>query len=82
MEIFDKLPQFVDIVNKAGVIGLLLIVCGVLVWEVRRLRVELARTYVNRDKWRAGFLICKSALDFNKINIDLSHMEELVREEK
>jgi hypothetical protein len=82
VEILDQLPKLVELINKAGIIGLLVIVCGVLVWEVRRLRRELGETYVKRDKWRAGFLICKSALDFNKITVDLSHMEDLVKDEK
>jgi hypothetical protein len=77
MEILDQLPKLVDLINKAGVIGLLLIVCAVLTWEVRRLRKELTQMYGLRDRYRAGYLICKSALDYNKIYVDLSQMQEL-----
>lgn len=76
MEIVDQLPRFVELINKAGVIGLLLIVLAVLVWEVKRLRRELSKVYLSREKWKNGFLVCKAALDFNKIPVDLSQMKD------
>lgn len=81
MDLFDQLPKFADLIAKSGVIGLLLIICAVLVNEVRRLRNELTRTYALRDKWRTGFTICKSALDFNKISVDLSQMQDVLKED-
>lgn len=81
MELIDQLPKLADLLTKAGVVGVLLLVCGVLVYEVRRLRAELTRTYALRDKWRTGFTICKAALDFNKIGVDLHSMDDVLKED-
>lgn len=79
--IFSSLPQLAGLIEKGGIVGVLLIALAALVWEIRRLRKDLTRTYALRDKWRAGFLICKAALDFNKIAVDLSHMEDVLKED-
>jgi hypothetical protein len=75
------LPQLVEVVQKGGVVGVMLIVTAVLAWEVWRLRKENTRIYGQRDKWRTGFTICKAALDFNRIPVDLSAMQDVLKED-
>ncbi len=79
--ILGSLPQLVEIVQKGGVVGVLLLALGVLGYEVIRLRKELTKTYALRDKWRTGFVICKAALDFNSIKVDLASMQDVLKEE-
>lgn len=81
MDILDQLPKLAEIITKGGVTGVLLIVCGVLAAEVIRLRKVMGKVYMSRDKWRTGFTICKAALDFNKILVDLSAMQDVEKED-
>lgn len=79
--IIGILPQLIDIVNKGGVVGVMLLVTAVLAWEVVRLRKDLTKTYARRDQWRTGFTICKAALDFHEIKVDLSPMQDVLKED-
>ena len=76
----SALPQFAGLIEKGGVVGLLLIIVAVLVREVLRLRAELTKQYGLRDKYRLGFFACKQALDQAGIKIDLSGMDALLKE--
>lgn len=87
-EILSALPQLVEIVTKAGVIGLLIIVTLVLGWELRRQRaetdkrrVELSRAYRQRDRWRLAYTICKAACDQHDIEVDLRDVDDLIKED-
>lgn len=75
--LISALPGLVDLVQNAGVVGVLLLVCGVLVYEVKRLRAELVLAYRGRDKWRLAYTVCKSACDEAHIKIDLSDLADL-----
>lgn len=87
MDIFAALPQLVALIEKGGVTGLLLLGCGVLVWEIRRGRRvlhakndELAKAYGQRDKARLGLVKCKAACDAAGVKVDLSDIAVLLGE--
>lgn len=84
-ELVTALPALSGLIEKGGIIGVLLIACGVLVWEIRRgrrreheFRNEMAKVYGQRDKWRIAFVKCKAALDAAGVKVDLSDLQELI----
>lgn len=83
--ILGSLPQLVEIVTKGGVVGVLLIVCGVLVYEIKRSRTiihdkqnELAAVYGQRDRALLAVVKCKTLLEANKIAIDISDVQAMI----
>lgn len=79
--ILGALPQLVDVVQKGGVAGILILISAVLGYEVLRLRKDLSKTYHQRDKWRLAFVKCKAALEANKVALpDLSDLADLDKE--
>lgn len=89
--LLGQLPQLVALIEKAGVVGLLVIFCAVLIWEIRKgrqrlhdLREEMTKIYGQRDKWRLAYVKCKAACDGANppIRVDLSDLGELVGEAK
>lgn len=79
-EILGALPQLSGLIEKGGVVGLLIIALGVLVYEIRRLRRELTLQYQLRDKYRLGFVLCKQACDSAGLKVDLSALSDLLKE--
>lgn len=79
-DVVGALPQLASLIEKGGVVGLLIIITGVLGHEVWRLRKELAKQYGIRDKYRLGFALCKQALDNANIKIDLTVMGDILKE--
>jgi hypothetical protein len=87
VDIFGALPQLVGLIEKGGVIGLLVIFCGVLIWEIRRgretvnkMREELAKVYGQRDRCRLAFVKCKAACDAAQVKVDLSDISDMLGE--
>jgi hypothetical protein len=86
-EIIAALPALSGVIEKGGIIGLLLIVAGVLCWEIVRGRkalaekaTELAKVYAQRDKWRLAFVKCKAACDSAGVKVDLTDLAGLLEE--
>lgn len=75
--LIEQLPKYADLLQKAGVIGILLVVCGFLLLEVIRLRKQAVRTFAERDAYRLGYVIYKSACDREKITVDTSALQAL-----
>jgi len=75
-----SLPQLAGVIEKGGVIGLLIIITAVLGHEVWRLRKDLSKQYALRDKYRLGFTLCKAELDRQNIKIDLSEMNAVLKD--
>lgn len=75
--LIEQLPKYADLLQKAGVIGILLVICGVLLREVIRLRTLLVRTFAERDAYRIAYVIYKSACDREKISVDTSALQAL-----
>lgn len=80
-ELVTQLPALAALIEKLGVIGLLLIVVGWLVYERLRLVKKLAETYQNRDRWRLAYTIVKTAADAKGVTYDLRDVEDLVKED-
>jgi len=80
-DIVGALPQLAGLIEKGGVVGLLLLICGVLAYEVRRLRSQSIKTFAQRDKWRLAYVKCKAALDTAGIKVDLSDLADLTEGE-
>lgn len=77
-ELITALPALSGLIEKAGIVGVLIIFGGMLSWEVLRLRRELAKTYQQRDKWRLAFVTVKAAADNAGARYDLSHLTDMV----
>lgn len=69
------------LIEKGGIVGVLLIFISALVWEVLRLRKTLTATYRERDKARMALIKCRAALDFANIKVDLSDVADLIGNE-
>ena len=80
-EILNSIPALAGLVEKAGVVGPLLIVVGMLIYERLRLLKELTKTYAQRDKWRLAYVKCKDSLDHHGIKIDLADLASLIEGE-
>lgn len=76
-DLLNALPQLAGLIEKGGVIGLLLLVAGVLGSEVWRLRKELVKAYSSRDKYRLGFAVCKAECERAGLKPDLSLLSDL-----
>lgn len=76
-QIVAALPQLAELVNKGGVVGLLLLVCGVLVYEVNRLRKQSALTFAERDAYRLHYALYKAACDRENIRVDTSALQAI-----
>lgn len=80
MDILSAIPQLASLVEKGGVVGLLLLIGGVLVWEVRRLRRELSTVYQQRSRLALFVVKLKTICEMNKIQVDLSDVQNLLPE--
>lgn len=85
MDLINALPQLVALIEKGGVIGLLMLACAVLVWEIRRGRRlahekadELQKIYAQRDRARLALVKCKALCDAAGVKFDLSDMANLL----
>lgn len=76
-ELIALLPKYADLLQKAGVLGVLLIICGVLGWEVLRLRKQAVKIFAERDAYRLAYVIYKSACDTNKISVDTTALNAI-----
>ena len=76
-ELVNALPQLAGLIEKGGVVGLLVVIAGVLGNEVWRLRKELTKQYGLRDKYRLGFAICKAECERAGLKPDLSSLNDV-----
>lgn len=77
-DFITALPAVSALIEKAGIIGVLVILGGLLAWEVLRLRRELAKCYRERDKARYAVVKCRAALDAAGIKVDLTDIADLL----
>lgn len=80
-DIVTPLVGYAGLIEKGGIIGVMLIFIAVLVYEVIRLRKILTSTYRERDKARLALIKCRAALDFANIKVDLSDVADLIGDE-
>lgn len=84
-QLLSALPQLAGLIEKGGVVGVMLIACGALVWEIKRgrrqlhdMRNELANVYGQRDRALLMVVKCKTICEANKITVDLSDVKDLI----
>lgn len=77
-ELLSALPQLAALVEKLGVIGVLLIAVGWLISERLRLMKENASIYRQRDRWRLACTKYKDACDHAGIKVDTSDLADLI----
>ena len=80
----SAIPQLAGIIEKGGIVGLLVIICAFLLWQLVRYQKELVKAYRERDRWRIAFVKAKATCDnvVPPIKIDLSDLNEIVGYEK
>jgi hypothetical protein len=85
MDVLSALPQLVALIEKAGVVGLLAIFCGVLVMEIRRLRKHMHAirndaqiAYNERNTALLMVMKLKTLCEANGIAVDLSDVRQML----
>lgn len=78
----SALPALAGLIEKLGVIGLLLIAVVWLVYERMRLMKELQKVYRERDRWRLATVKYKAACDAQTppLRVDLTDLQDLIGE--
>lgn len=81
-EAISALPQLAGLVERLGIIGLLLLAVVWLVYERKRLMKDKAGVERQRDRWRLAYVKCKAACDAANppIRVDLTDLQDLVGE--
>lgn len=77
-QLLSALPSLVGVIEKAGTLGVLILIVGVLGMEVARLRKENTRTYGQRDKALLMVVKLKTVLESHDIKVDLSDIRDLI----
>jgi hypothetical protein len=76
-ELLNALPVLSGVVDKAGVVGILLGGCIFLGWQLDKRRKELIKTYRERDKARMIQNRYKTVLDQRGIDVNVSDIIEM-----
>lgn len=79
--LLSSVPQLIDIVQKGGIVGVLL---AIVVWQYldrARLQKEARKTYKQRDHARLCFTIVKAAADTARVPYDLRPADDLLKED-
>lgn len=75
-ELLSALPQLAALIEKLGVIGVLLIAVIWLIYERLRLVKDLTKTYAQRDRWRLACVKYRAACDQARIVVDTSDLSD------
>ncbi len=76
-ELITGITGLAGLIEKGGIIGVLLIGIAVLVYERQQRVKELMKTYRQRDKARLISVRYKSALDSRDIKVETSDIEAM-----
>lgn len=84
-QIISLLPQAAELITKGGVVGVLLLVIGVLIYEIKRGRKqlhaknnELASIYNQRDRALLMLMKVKTYAEAKGITVDLSDVRDML----
>lgn len=80
-EIFGSLAQATGIIEKGGIIGLLVIFCAFLIYERFRLMKQNVRIFRQRDKARMLHIRYKSACDHAGISVATNDIEKMFEDD-
>lgn len=75
-----SLPQIAALVEKLGVVGLLIAAVVVLAYERMRLLRELKTAYSQRDRWRLACVKYRAACENAEppIHVDISDLADMI----
>ncbi len=73
-EWLEALPKIVAILEKAGMLGLMVIVAGVEAWVITKYRKELVTIYHRLDLCRMIRERYRSKLSAENLNVDVSDL--------
>lgn len=77
-EIAGTVAQLTAVIDKAGTLGVLVLVCVVLGWYVLKLRKELAGVFAQRDKALLSVVKLKTVCELKGIVVDLRDIEDML----
>lgn len=78
-EIAGTVAQLTSVIDKAGTLGVLVLVCVVLGWYVLRLRKDLISAYGQRDKALLSVVKLKTICEQKGIQVDLRDIDDMLR---
>lgn len=81
-EIVGVIASFSGVIEKGGIVGVLLITSGTLGRWCFQLRKQLGRVYRQRDFARAVQFRYKAILDINKLTVDIRDIEKQFEDDK
>lgn len=77
-ELLAALPQLAALIEKLGVVGLLLVAVGWLVYERMRLLKDLVVSNRNLNRWRLASTKYRDACDHHGIKVDMTDLADLI----
>lgn len=83
MDLGSLVPSVITLVEKLGIVGILLIAMYFLVRELMRMRAELSKVYRQRDGARLAFVKLRTVLEQNvpPIRIEMGDLDALLKDE-
>jgi hypothetical protein len=78
-ELVTQLPILSGLIEKGGIVGVLVIVIAFLIWDRVRLVKRMEITFAERDKARAIQIRYKTVLDQRQIAVDVSDIFEMFK---
>jgi hypothetical protein len=76
-QLLTALPALAGLIEKGGIVGLLVIFTGTLIWDRIRLMKELKRAYRGRDRARIERERFRSACVAANITVDISDVAHM-----
>lgn len=81
-ELVGAVASFAGVIEKGGIIGVMLIITGLLARYSWSLRKQLVVAYRQRDRARMMQSRFKGALDYNKIAVDVSDIDQMFQADR
>lgn len=81
-EWLEALPKIIAILEKAGMLGLMVIAVGVEAWVIVKYRRDLIATYHERDLCRLVRERYRAALTAAGIKVDIADIVEEMKKER
>ena len=78
-ELISAITQASGLIEKGGIVAVLMIVIGTVCMEVYRLRKLLTMTYAERDKARMINIRYRSSLNNAQIIVDISDIQDMFK---
>lgn len=81
-ELVSGIASLSGVIEKGGIVGVMLIATAFLGWWCMKLRKQLALVFRQRDFARAVQFRYKGALDNAKLTVDISDIEKLFEKDR